>query len=212
MVFAHGLNPEETLTMSIRMCVLAMAGAIVFVACDNTAQHALTPSPNAAANALGTVAAQAAASGESKQHMVELMDACDPDTFNAVIGPGTCVRSGGVTFENFLDQVRRHGSIGPWHFSPTNVTMKVGQQLVANNRGGEVHSFTEVEEFGGGVVPVLNEALGLTSVIPECQALAPGDFLPPGATSSEEEHDAGVEKYQCCIHPWMRAIVRISEK
>ena len=48
--------------MSIRMCVLAMAGAIVFVACDNTAQHALTPSPNAAANALGTVAAQATAS------------------------------------------------------------------------------------------------------------------------------------------------------
>jgi hypothetical protein len=38
------------------------------------------------------------------------------------------------------------------------------------------------------------------------------DFLPPGGRSSETENEAGVEKYQCCIHPWMRAEVRVSEK
>ena len=30
--------------------------------------------------------------------------------------------------------------------------------------------------------------------------------------SSEVEDDAGVEKYQCCIHPWMRTEVRIAAR
>jgi hypothetical protein len=37
-------------------------------------------------------------------------------------------------------------------------------------------------------------------------------MLRPGATSSEPEDEAGVEKYQCCIHPWMRAEVRVKQK
>jgi plastocyanin len=111
-----------------------------------------------------------------------------------------------------VHEVGQHGSIGAWHFAPTNVTMRVGQLLVARNRGGETHTFTEVEEFGGGIVPELNELTGLTSIAPECNQLAAGDFLAPGASSSEEVEEAGVEKYQCCIHPWMRAQVRITEK
>jgi len=49
-------------------------------------------------------------------------------------------------------------------------------------------------------------------VAPECTQLKDTDFLAPNASSSEEEEEAGVEKYQCCIHPWMRAQVRITEK
>ena len=90
--------------------------------------------------------------------------------------------------------------------------MRVGQFLVATNRGGEAHTFTEVEEFGGGIVPQLNDVLGLTTVAPECSQLAGTDFIAPGASSSEKEEEAGVEKYQCCIHPWMRAQVRITDK
>ena len=90
--------------------------------------------------------------------------------------------------------------------------MKVGELLVATNRGGETHTFTEVDEFGGGFVPELNRLTGLTEVAPECAALAGRGMIAPGDSSSEEEEDAGVEKYQCCIHPWMRAEVRIAEK
>jgi plastocyanin len=135
-------------------------------------------------------------------------DACDPLTFNAALGAGTCTRSGGVKFGQFIEQLTRHRSVGAWNFAPSNVEARVGQTLLALNRGGEVHTFTEVEEFGGGIVPMLNQLSGNTTVAPECQALQASDFIPPGGFDDDDIVQApGTEKYQCCIHPWMRAIV-----
>ena len=201
--------------MSIRFhyLIIVLAGAAaVFVGCEKNAAQPAAPSPltNAQSVAVGEPA-QLAAKGES-QHAVTIFDACDPETFNAELGAGTCTRSGGVRFASFIEQLGKHHSIGAWHFAPPEVSMRVGQMLVATNRGGETHTFTEVEEFGGGIIPLLNQLTGLTSVAPECRQLAGGDFLAPGASFSEKEEDAGVEKYQCCIHPWMRAEVRISQK
>ena len=201
--------------MSIRFhyLIIVLAGAAaVFVGCEKNAAQPAAPSPltNAQSVAVGEPA-QLAANGES-QHAVTIFDACDPETFNAELGAGTCTRSGGVRFASFIEQLGKHHSIGAWHFAPPEVTMRVGQMLVATNRGGEAHTFTEVEEFGGGIIPLLNQLTGLTSVAPECRQLAGGDFLAPGASFSEKEEDAGVEKYQCCIHPWMRAEVRIAQK
>jgi len=201
--------------MSIRFhyLIIVLAGAAaVFVGCEKNAAQPAAPSPLTNAQSVGVgEPAQLAANGES-QHAVTIFDACDPETFNAELGAGTCTRSGGVRFASFIEQLGKHHSIGAWHFAPPEVSMRVGQMLVATNRGGETHTFTEVEEFGGGIVPLLNQLTGLTSVAPECRQLAGGDFLAPGASFSEKEEDAGVEKYQCCIHPWMRAEVRISQK
>ena len=153
--------------------------------------------------------------------IVNLMDACDPETFNAPppagAGPGTCVRNGGVTFQNFIEQLTKFGSIGAWHMAPPNSNLVVGQHFLAVNHGGEVHTFTEVEEFGGGRVPPLNAILHLTTVAPECAALDPTahpeDFIAPGATfQSDTEEEEGDEKYQCCIHPWMRLTAHVREK
>ena len=138
---------------------------------------------------------------------IELMDACDPTTFNAAIAPGTCVRAGGVRFDRFIRQLGLHHSVGAWHFAPGKVNARVGQTLLAVNRGGEVHTFTEVEEFGGGIVPDLNALSGNPEPTPECLALDDDDFVPPGGTYEDEVEDVGAERYQCCIHPWMRAIV-----
>lgn len=188
--------------------VVAVAAALA-VACEGG--HALPAAPSAVQNrsvaATPTTLAQIAT--KAVEHAVTLFDACDPETFNAAIGPGTCIRSGGVRFEDFVAELTRHHSAGAWHFAPSEVTMRVGDQLVANNRGGEEHTFTEVEEFGGGAVPFLNDLVGLKTVAPECNAAV---AIRPGGSSRETEHEAGVEKYQCCIHPWMRAEVRITEK
>ncbi len=61
--------------------------------------------------------------------------------------------------------------------------------------------------------PAPQRAYGTDNSRPRVRAAGcRGDFLAPGASSREKEDEAGVEKYQCCIHPWMRAEVRIAEK
>lgn len=200
--------------MSIRFCsfIVVVAAGAVIVGCESRSQPVSPSTMDAAPSAVVAGPAQVEAKGPS-QHVVSMFDACDPETFNAALGAGACIRAGGVRFDQFLEQLGRHHSIGAWRFAPSNVTMTVGELLVATNRGGEEHTFTEVDEYGGGLVPPLNELTGLTEVAPECAALgATGGRIAPGASSSERTDEAGVEKYQCCIHPWMRAEVRIAAK
>ena len=183
-------------------CRTALAAAALLLAgCADAGR------PTAPADASAARGGAAQAGGQTR--LISMMDACDPTTFNAALNdPEACVRNGGVTFQNFLDQLAKHGSAGAWHFAPPHVEARVGQTLLAVNRGGEVHTFTEVEEFGGGIVPILNQLSGNTTVAPECTQLAPSDFIPPGGSTTDEVEEPGVEKYQCCIHPWMRTVVR----
>ena len=83
----------------------------------------------------------------------ELRHACDPTTFAGV--PGGCQRDGGVSFDQFIAQVTRLQSAPEWKFSPTDLFLQEGDEYVATNFGGEQHTFTEVDEFGGGIVPIL---------------------------------------------------------
>jgi len=200
--------------MTVRSCgFVAVAAAALAIACEGKSSTPVAPSTlqdQAGAAIPGTLAPMSASAA---QHAVTMFDACDPETFNAVIGPGTCTRSGGVRFEDFVAQLTRHHSIGAWHFAPSQVTMRVGQELVANNRGGEAHTFTEVEHFGGGIIPALNAASGNPVEAEECKSVTPAnDFIAPGQSRVDVADEEGAELYQCCIHPWMRAEVRISEK
>ena len=139
-----------------------------------------------------------------------MLDACDPETFNQAAGPGTCTRSGGLRFDLFIEQLTKHAFVGAWRFSPNTSTIRDGATLVAVNRGGEVHTFTKVENFGGGIVPDLNALSHTPDVAPECAALEDDDFVPPGGTSREAVPQNGTAKFQCCIHPWMRLEAQVS--
>jgi plastocyanin len=201
--------------LPVQMVALGVAAALV-AACDRSPQSPTTPSAMPAAGSANTTAGSAAiaspAGAGHNQRVVTMMDACDPATFNAVLGDGACVRGGGVKFDDFLSQLSNHGSVGAWHFTPVQANMDVGDVLFAVNHGGETHTFTEVEEFGGGIVAELNARMHLTTVAPECSALEGDDFVPAGGTSEHEtEEEAGVEKYQCCIHPWMRMEVHVGK-
>jgi hypothetical protein len=141
---------------------------------------------------------------------IDINDQCDPASFNAAVGPGTCVTThAGVQFDNFISELTQTQKVGAWNFSPRQVGLLTDQAFLAENKGGEVHTFTEVDEFGGGIIPNLNTLSGNLVPAPECLALGPGDFIPPGGMSTSEEESPGVHHYQCCIHPWMRTDVTV---
>jgi plastocyanin len=94
-----------------------------------------------------------------------------------------------------------------WRNEPSHITVKEGKELLIVNNGGRGHTFTKVTRFGGGFVTQLNVG----------QAPAPGCEpqnaipLPPGGrqTIGSDVLTPGLNRFQCCIHPWMRATVRV---
>jgi len=190
--------------------VLAIPLTALMVACDRSsvapADQFQTPvAPSAAIVTTNDGSMVGARTTQGRQDvLVNMQDACDPDTFNTALGPGTCVRAGGVKFDQFIAELTRLGFIEPWHFAPRTANVRVGQAFVATNKGGEAHTFTEVADFGGGIVPVLNQLAHVPDVAPECAALESDDFVPPGGTYREEVGHSGHLKFQCCIHPWMK--------
>jgi len=149
-------------------------------------------------------------SSGSPSHPIELLDQCDPATFNGAVGPGTCTSSHpGITFDRFLAQLTNDQAAPAWRNAPVNFTTKLGTTLVAINRGGEVHSFTRVAAFGGGVVPFLNQLSGTPVPAPECLEAPLSEYLLPGGQDAEPADQRGTLYYQCCIHPWMRTTVSV---
>ena len=137
---------------------------------------------------------------------VFVMDRCEPDSFDAAVEPGTCVRNGGVTFDKFARRLNPDdGGHNAWRFGPPQFTLRAGQTIVATNTGGETHSFTEVVNFGTGVVPPLNAALPPGT--PPAQPIGDPRFLPAGASVQLDALPAGTHRFECLIHPWMRSVV-----
>jgi hypothetical protein len=71
------------------------------------------------------------------------------------------------------------------------------------------HTFTEVANFGGGCVDILNQILGLTAV-PECAnagVLFATTGIAPGGELEGAPLSSGTHRFECLIHPWMRTTV-----
>ena len=151
-------------------------------------------------------------SGPAETTHVSMQDQCEPSSFNAALGAGTCTRQGTVTFAQFNTELNASHQVAAWRFVPPTLSIHVGQAITAMNDGGEVHTFTEVEQFGGGIVPSLNQASGNTVEAPECAQLTAADHVAAGATfTTDVATEVGTERYQCCIHPWMRAVVTVKD-
>lgn len=150
----------------------------------------------------------ATASGRTS---IEVQDRCDPATFNAFI-PGLCAPTprGNVTLEAFLDTLNPDdGGHGAWRNSREETHIDEGQHVHVVNTGGEVHSFTEVVDFGGGVVPDLDAALPPGT--PSAQPVGdPGpSFFGPGGRITVTGLIEGEHRFQCLIHPWMRTVIEV---
>jgi hypothetical protein len=144
-------------------------------------------------------------------------DACDPATFDAALQQSdACVKQGHVTFNQFVAQLQSTGIAREWRFTPDQLVGRFGVDILGNNVGGEVHTFTPVRQFNGGIVPLLNQLSDTPVVATECTELEGDDFVPSGGKYLIESEQlaavadgSGIARVQCCIHPWMRAEVRL---
>ena len=148
----------------------------------------------------------------SAHRQVQVLDDCDPATFDAALGnPNACVKAGGTTFDEFIGQLFAMGRAPAWRFAPGHLNLAAGGSIDAYNRGGEFHTFTEVAAYGGGCVPILNQILGLTAV-PECAnagVLFATTGIAPGGELEGAPLSSGTHRFQCLIHPWMRSTVTV---
>ena len=182
--------------------------------------------------ALGSpVEAHGGGGGGHGGHKVKMMDDCDPETFNATIGAEVCSGDGETTFDDFIAQLAATRKAADWEFDPSMLRVRAGRPVILENRGGELHTFTLVKEFGGGFVELLNPLSGTPTPAAECVAHDEhGNVLrddagqlvpaPPGpvnvfvAADSEDAYDTakltkGTYLFQCCLHPWMRVILTV---
>jgi len=140
---------------------------------------------------------------------IRVLDDCDPNDADFEPTGGCALKKGDVTVEEF-DALLPAGHPA-WRFAPAYIKVKAGERLRAINRGGRTHTFTEVDEFGGGFVPELNPPG--SEPAPECldTSIVEASILQPGDRLTFREHEEGLELYQCCIHPWMRMAIRVKE-
>jgi len=96
------------------------------------------------------------------------------------------------------------------------------------NKGGETHTFTRVDQFGGGFKARLNGLTGNPVPAAECAQVLPDGSLAPqpesptnqfveagkteaGPAAGSSALPLGVSRWECCIHPWMRMVVVVHE-
>lgn len=147
---------------------------------------------------------------------IRLLDDCEPVSFNAVLGDGACVGNGHTTFDEFIAELAATQDAHKWRNQPSDMLINVGRPTFIENRGGEVHTFTPVAEFGGGFVNELNGISGNPIPAPECLNFGSIVFIPPGGTddgptAGSSDLPVGSHKFQCCIHPWMRTIIEVHD-
>ena len=187
----------------------------LITACGRDASSREVTAPDAE----GAVAAVAAGSAslnaeDSGPASVAIRDDCDPgDPAWRMLG-GCVLARGSVTVAEFDTELS--STLGPtavighasWRNDPSYTVINEGQPLMVRNAGGRPHTFTKVANFGGGKIPnpALNKGL---APAPECPASA---NIAAGGREVIGGLAAGNHRFQCCIHPWMRAVVQVNAK
>jgi plastocyanin len=149
---------------------------------------------------------------------VRLQDRCDPASFNAAFGDGVCVPHSGqlITLDKFLAKLNPVDFGHPkWNNHPDELDLREGDQISVTVRGGEFHTFSEVDHFGAGCFSPINEALGLTDPPTDAQCaqfFADTGVLADGAsTLTVSGLEPGTHLFMCEIHPWMKTVVEVED-
>jgi plastocyanin len=142
---------------------------------------------------------------------IAIRDDCDPRDPGWAPTGGCALEKGDVSFAEF--GVELQSTLAPtsvighqgWRNDPPYLKIREGESVRVRNSGGRTHTFTEVANFGAGRVPNPGLNKGLLPA-PECPT---SKDLPPGTGVTLRGLTEGNHRFQCCIHPWMRAIVKV---
>ena len=167
--------------------------------------------------ALGLIIGLAVTTGVADgRKAIAILDECDPA--DPVLGRRRVVARS-MTGTWALPSFRRCCSrrwpcprSGTWHGAPIRLLrIEPNKTIKVTNEGGRGHTFTEVANFGGGMVPPLNQ--GLTPA-PECgdPGVIAATALDPGEGLELKELPEGDHRFMCCIHPWMRTQIKVADK
>ena len=193
--------------------VATSALALAVAACADSAAPPTVPSTAPSADRSGAIAGVNANKDRDDSRTVRMFDDCDPASFDAALrDPNACIGKGKTTFDRFIAELTRSQVAQKWRFDPQHIEVEKGNDVFAINKGGEVHTFTRVAKFGGGIVPILNTLSGNPTPAAECTTLEADDFVAPGGTYTAELSTDKLQHFQCCIHPWMRADVRLKHE
>lgn len=188
--------------------------AVVTLACTDSSSN--PPTAAGASRDDDRVALSRGGEGQGDGRSIDIRDDCDPADLAWDPTGGCTLKLGdtdGAEFNALLGSPLSSATVGhpAWRNDPSYVQVRLGEEVKVTNRGGRLHTLTPVAQFGGGRIPPLN--IGLT-MAPECQLAAgaedPFELL-PGESARLPAMGLGVHRVQCCIHPWMRGLIRVSE-
>ena len=153
-------------------------------------------------------------SADDHNRKIAIRDDCDPRDPAWNHSGGCTLEEGDVTNAEFVAELALPTTsaavIGhqAWRNDPNYLKIREGESVRVRNRGGRTHTFTEVTDFQAGRIP--NPALN-RGLVPgkECPVTTSATDLAPGAGVTIRNLKEGNHKFQCCIHPWMRAIVKV---
>jgi hypothetical protein len=142
---------------------------------------------------------------------ITIRDDCDPTDPNWNATGGCTLENGDVNEAEFRAELNSPLSasvIGhqAWRNDPPYLKIETDEGVRVSNEGGRNHTFTEVAAFGGGRIPPLN--MGLT-MAPECRTAT---VIPAGTSATVSGLSVGNHRFQCCIHPWMRALIKVIDE
>jgi plastocyanin len=196
------------MTRSQAGSVAALALAFVAACGTDPASIAGQEASITAANGAATASRSGNDDDDHGAPKIAMRDDCDP-TDPAWAPTGGCLlRQGNVNNAEFNAELVSPlilSTVGhmAWRNDPTYLVVRAGRTVRVTNEGGRAHTFTEVAKFGGGRVPPLN--VGMTPA-PECAGAV---NIVPGETVQVSGLAVGNHHFQCCIHPWMRELIKV---
>jgi hypothetical protein len=146
---------------------------------------------------------------------VVALDECDRATFDASTGAGPSffkdLAPGVSTTLSDLFAKAAAGTPHPnWDLGLDNLTIKQGHIVSVVDQGGELHTFTEVKQFGGGFIPILNDPVK-ASCTTSPPVTVPRTGILQGSHLDVICLSKGNHLFQCCFDPCMRIEVDVSK-